>query len=433
MLSMNNLGLITFMKVVGMNKGKNTYIIDNQLSDSLIEFYLCDDTLFYSSNEDNSENAIKVIADVKIFDLCCDRNENTHIICVVDGGELIYLVFENAKWNRKTIQTFPSEVNSIDQVKIMVIDDVVHIFYDFKITAPKIKNYNYKSFIIHNYKSEYGWTQSYIGAFHQSINPKFFVDINANRNLYLFYLDSKTTTSSINSLIFQKKKMRWIESKDIELNNSNAELLQVLLDKNDRTHFIIKDINTNHVYHYFTDNSSDKNNKYTLIMSNKDAFDFKILEYNKKLCISWKSQNSISYINSDDLGKTWNNILEHSLPKLNELKYFNINNNMKAPKSLSTFGYLENNEMFILGITDMPKVENNVIETDTTINDLSNSQTSNTQIKEENETNTISDNNDLDFNYETTNSKTIDFDIQPKGKTEQSLWKKITNYLTLKE
>lgn len=446
-----------------MDKENNIYIIDNISLENLLRFYLSDGILYCSNNNDATENDIKIIDDVKTYDLCIDNNQRIHISCVLNSGKLVYLFLKDNKWHKNTLHTFPSDVNSIDQVKILTIDTTIHIFYNFRFISENIKFYNFKSLIVHGYKTECGWIQAYIGTFHQSTNPRYFVELDSNNNLHYFYLSHNSESSYINTLVFNSKKMRWIQAKNIELSILNAKLVEAVIDTYDKIHFLLKDINTEQFYHYSIDDSSNTNNKYTLIISNKDEYDFKMSEHNKKLCICWKSEDSISYITSDDSGETWKDILEHSLPKLIELIYYDINNEVESTKPVSSFGYIEDNEVFILGIDDIPTLEGNVIHPDTDNIDLSISETLNLLIDEEdnnesdttyldeinipfdviedeyeekeddNRANTTSDNDKLDLNYQKPISIFDELNTKTIAKDEQSFWRKITNYLTLKE
>lgn len=416
-----------------MDRKNNFYIIDNNSDKNLWCFYLYNGGLYYQNNKDTFKDDIKIIDDVKTYDLCIDNHQRIHILCVIHSGELVHLVFKDDQWYKNTLHTFPRDSNGIDEVNIITINDIIHIFYNFRFIAPNIKFYNYKSFIMHGYKTEYEWVQSYIGTFHKPNNPKYFIEFDSEQNLHYFYLSQNQKSASINTLVFNKKIMKWFEPKSIKLSILNTELLQVLIDTSNKIHFIFKDMNTEQVYHYSIDNnSSDKNNKYSLITSSKDTYDFKILEYNRKLCVSWISEDSISYILSHDLGKTWTDISKHPLSKLKELKYINLDREKTSPKTISSFGYLENNGVFILGINDIPKSHNNVVKADRTNNKLSNIVTLDTKVDED-ITPTINDDNNLYLTLKENGSKSAPLDTRETEKKEQSLWKKITNYLTLKE
>lgn len=448
-----------------MGNENSVYIIDNISYDNLLCFYLHNKTLYYSKNRNHNKESIRIIDDVKIFDLCIAAEQKVHILCVINSGELTYLVFQNDICNKKVLQSFPKEANSIDQIKILAVDNAIHIFYNFRIIGKNISNYNYKSFIIHSCKTEYQWMQSYIGTFHQSISPNFFVDIDLNKTLHFFYLSINQKPQSINSLVFPKYKAKWLRAKNIEFNTNNIELLNVFNDSNDKIHCIYNNVNSMEIYHQCINTSKAFQNPHLLVDGKAiGSLEFNIFEVNKQIWISWLSENHIYYIYSENFGETWTDVSEYTTDKTKKIKYFFVDYNSNVTKMISTFGFIDDLEVFILGINEIPELENEAADIDCSSDEsIDNSQEfkkedksniENNQSLEDNERAYIEHNN-IELNEDilptipiecekiSNNSNVqnnifpdkefINKDIDSKEINKTSIWKKIANYLTLRE
>lgn len=451
-----------------MDKENSIYIIDNISYDNLWSFYLYDKTLYYCKDKNYDKESIKIIDDVKTFDLCIDAKQKIHILCVINSGELIYLVLQNDICNKKLLQSFPQKANSIDQVKILAVDDAIHIFYNFRIIGKNIRNYNYKSFIIHSYKTKYEWMQSYIGTFHQSISPNFFVDIDSNKTLHFFYLSIDQKTQSINSLVFPKYKATWFKAKNIKLSTHNIKLLNVFNDSNDRIHYIFQNSNSMGIYHQCISTSEAFQNPHSLVDGKTiDSLEFNIFEVNKQIWISWLTENHISYIYSQNFGETWTDVSEYTADKIKKIQYFFVDYDSNASKVISTFGFIDDLEAFVLGINEIRELENEAVDVNYSNDKLLDNSQNNEEVAKEKQASIKNSENleDKEKPYIEHNNPELDDDILPaipiecektsKNSNAQndilpdkefsnkdidskkinkiSIWKKITNYLTLRE
>ncbi|SKC69953.1 hypothetical protein SAMN02194393_02348 [Maledivibacter halophilus] len=421
---------------MGMDRKNSLHIINDISYDSSWSFYLRDNTLYYYKGENQHEKPKKLIDDVKLFDLSIDDKQRVHILCVINSGELIYIMLQKDICNKKILQSFPKEVNSIEQVRILSLGDVVHIFYDFRITGKNAKYYNYKSFIIHLYKTEHEWIQSYIGTFYKSINPKFFVDIDKNKNLYFFYLDSDQKAQYINSLTFTKKKSKWFNWKKIKLNTNNNKLLNIIIDSNNRIHSIFANYNCMDIYYGYTESSSTFNRFNKLIdCEETKSLEFSIFEFNSEIWIVWLCEEKIYYSSSKNFGETWSNILEFTSDALEKINYSSIDCISNVSKTISSFGFINDNETFILGITKIPEIKNEYPDVNTDSNELFNIDSIEETENKNAETNQNLSNTNSNIENEFLDNENSDASdiLKTKEINNNSIWKKIANYLTLKE
>jgi hypothetical protein len=228
--------------------------------------------------------------------------------------------------------------------------------------------------------------------------------------------------------------MRWQQAKDFQLDNPNIAIMEFLIDLNNNIHFIFYNKSCNEIYHNSTDSSFNPRNRYSLITPIKENISSLIFfQKDHRLWIMWKYKDSVIIISSNDFGETWNDFSKKVSAKLKKIKYLYSYNTSKTFKTITSFGYLNDGNAFVLGINEAKEIENNAIATKISYNEDDNKTEEDNIHVMENDVKS-----DISYNNNPSNSKgsiIIEESYIPKAskKDKSSIWRKITNYLTMKD
>ncbi|WP_432401162.1 hypothetical protein [Wukongibacter sp. M2B1] len=345
-----------------MNIGdKNRLFIVNKNSEEKWTFFILENSIYYkTSNKDLSIIEEKLVEDVKSFDIGLDTEENIHIVFVTNGGELGYLHHINKAWTRKILKKFNPSSNSIDFVNIIVFDKYVHIFYSFKNI---INNNLFKT--IHLYNNSLKWTYSHLDLIPQiKDSDPYFIDYDTNGNIYFLY--KKPTSKNINFYlrIFSSKKNNWKAPTKLQLSQNLHDVKLFFVDSKSNYHlFFVSNKIPSNLYHISKTSNNTTTSPSLILSQNSESLNHKVFECNNKIWVLWKNTDNISYKSSPDLGINWEETKTLALDNLNNIDFIGFKHRSKnIIKSISTFGYLKDDDLYLLGLDNLDDYNKKPVE-----------------------------------------------------------------------
>lgn len=315
-------------------------------------FHISNNSIFYRIIVDNMPvKRIKLIDNIKTYDVSMDSLGNIDLVCVKDNNELIYFNHSNDGWKRKTFKKKNSK-SDINFVNILNINNSIHIFYSFRNPS---ENKPYKVFHIYSHDNQ--WRYNYLAPVMISKNIKpYFLDCNKSGEILFLYKFNANTKNrgKIYIKTFDTKKNRWSSAVNLKFKSENVRILNLLIDSKDKIHFVFKEDNS---VKYLGQHFYDFNNMMgSLQLKNQISLGdmagvYHIFEIDNSLLISWKRDNKLCQISPENQGDS---LIEKELYESNNIfnvKYLGAHYIDKSiSKPLVTFGTDRNNKTLILGL-----------------------------------------------------------------------------------
>lgn len=318
--------------------------------DQLWNFYISNNSVFYKIIENDVPiRNVKLIDNVKNYDVTLDLDRNVHLVCVRNNEELCYLYHSKDSWKKRVFKESSSK-SCIDFINIKNINKTIHIFYSYKNNTNKEM---YK--IFHLYTSDEKWKYAYLGSTIMSKNIRiYFIDYSEKGNLIIIYQSQTRNKSKIYARIFDHNNYTWSVKKELKFKKDSITIKNLFIDSENNLHYIYVD---NRRVSYLKDNFNNfKNLLETYNLSNSITLgdnvneDYVIFEINNMLWICWKIKDTLYYTYSEDFGESWCEKEKFESNDIFSIKYFSCNyTDMKILKSLTTFGINRNNKLYLLG------------------------------------------------------------------------------------
>ena len=192
------------------NRHFQTFLYKN--NGQIWSFYTLGNSLFYTINTKNTlSKKIKLIDNVKDYDISMDSKEYIHLVCAKENGELCYLKHSTNSWKKKIFKK-PSSKSIISHINVLNINDSIHIFYAYKNTT---NNKPYKTF--HLYSRGNQWKYIFLSPvlISKKANP-YLVDYNESGDIVFLYKNRELDKSKFYLKVFNSKSCTW--SSPIEIN-----------------------------------------------------------------------------------------------------------------------------------------------------------------------------------------------------------------------
>lgn len=314
-------------------------------------FYTLGNSLFYTINtKNNLSKKIKLIDNVKDYDISMDTKETIHLVCVKEDGELCYLKYSSNSWKKKTFKK-PNSKSIISHINVLNINDSTHIFYAYKNTT---SNNPHKIFHLYSHRSQ--WKYIFLSPVLISMKAKpYHVDYNENGDIVFLYRNRELDKSKFFIKVFNTKSCTWSSPMEITFNPPNGIIKNFLIDANSNLHFLYKSAKG---ISYFNCDTKKLSNLKSSIQSKKFLdlnssinSQYQLFELDDTLWISWKSEDSLSYCTSKDLGKSWNDREEFEEENTLGVKFIGSEyNDLELKKPIFTICISRDTETYFLGM-----------------------------------------------------------------------------------
>lgn len=161
--------------------------------------------VMYTDNKWTNEN--KIDAEVLEFTISIDDKENIHIIYSKDS-ELKYCFNDRDKWYGKTIYEFDSSSNGISELKLIVIEEYINIFFLLK----NENNFLMDNIIHYMWNGDEYLESKVCNIDHLSeLDNHYNIEVTEQNEIILFFISYKENEKEINISIFRDGK--WSNSK----------------------------------------------------------------------------------------------------------------------------------------------------------------------------------------------------------------------------
>ncbi len=340
---------------------KNNFLIINSLGNTKLHFYILDSCL-YCCLEDHNRSAQKkkLVEKADSFDLTLDDTNIIHLVCLTKDGNLYYLTYSKENWTRTVLKKFSPRSNNMDFIKIMSTGKIIHIFYNFNNTLKTATVYPNKSYFIHLYKYGSKWKYRYLNSISQNKKEiKYFIQQDTNNNLFYFFSSvNKSNSFKLYYSTFSHSIMNWKPNIKIDLDTKAIKLINTFIDSKGNIHFLYKNSDDMRcIYHTcrLIDNLLQNTSvKSRINCEELENTNYKIFELNGKIYIVWKDSDILYLKTSTDQGITWT---EKDCKELNDLYDITLvskeYNNINSIKIINTFGKINENEQYILGLNNL--------------------------------------------------------------------------------
>lgn len=301
-------------------------------------FFIQDNSVYYIINKKNN-NKVKLMDNVKAFDVSLDKKNVIHMLYVTLNEELCYAYYSNSMWKKRTVLNKPDNL-LIDYIKILNINNSLHIFYTYRNKTTHL----FKLFHIHIYNNilkTYSLTPNNIFS-----NDNFFIDCDSNNNIILLYKTKSKNTSILNIKRFSSEQNNWSLNRSLNTIDKISNINSFYIDCEDNCHFTL--MNNNYISMKL--NTLISFDKFTPIEYLLSAVDenknYKIFEAKNKLWITWIVNKHLYYISSNDKGTHWSNRQHIALDNVLSIKYIDFN----MFKSINAYGFIMNSDIYLVGL-----------------------------------------------------------------------------------
>ncbi len=221
----------------------NTYYINNYIiknfTGEILRFYLDKNNRINYDLYDNNCTLVEqyLVSDdaVNNFSLDIDNRDRIHLIYLTNEGKVIYSLYSNKKWAKKTLTQFDVRSNSYGNLTLRVCKENIHILFSFSnLINPKVWT------IQHLIGTKGNWEKTNVISFTSGKTiPLYFIDFDKFDNIHLIYTSIEEGTQKINYTFFNSSFKKWnLIPKLLSTHQSNSHCPNILVDKIDNIHVI---------------------------------------------------------------------------------------------------------------------------------------------------------------------------------------------------
>jgi len=336
-------------------------------NNELWHFYIENESIFYElKKKDSFNNKVKLVDDIKLYDITM-HNNYIYLICVTNSGLFSQWTYKSGKWEEKVIKKFNPSGNTIDFIKIFSSNKTFHIFYSYRNLWFRQNNRNQKEYLFHINSNISHIENAVCSITTPDNNSKYFVDVTNSQRLICFYTHTNSNIIGILTRSFSLFTNKWSFGTRMNFTHKPRKIYSLFIDSNDDIHIIYTPSNQHAIHHSVYTRKYQSKGVINIISSNASSPNIllSILEINQKLFIVWKDSTNIYFKSSDDFGTTWSDTTLLTSYDYLEIRYIGSTYKDKSiSKSISTFGYIKNTDIFLCCLDD------NKIKNDKDLNQL---------------------------------------------------------------
>ncbi len=347
------------------------------------------------------------------YSLDIDKKDRIHLIYLNKDGELIYCIYANKKWSKKTLTKLDVKFNKYKYLTMKIRKNSINIFYSFNnVINPKIWTIQHITGVI---GSKNNWKKKDIVKLTPGkyINP-FYVDFDKIDNIHLVYTSQAKNTKHIYYTYYSSFLKRWVKStqkiSDLQSNNTNPYMF---VDTKNTVHVIwCSLINTTYKLVYkqypYLNSNNKKWNTIKIPSTNQSLTQPIIYEDRSHLRILFKQNNTMKCIASKNYGYSWNiYTIANDISDLNFIKYSsNYSKEKNTFKINHTYATLDKN-IKLLGLIDTASSKD-INNNDNSVEKKQVNINTTTLTKSKDLKNNIDAKNNTNDNIENLNKKDID-------------------------
>ena len=310
--------------------------------------------VFFKDNNENlifdkvnvENNSTVIDKDVLDFSAAIDENNRLHLIYIHKKGDLIYGIYSDKSWQKRTIGKFDIQSNTYKHLTLFVHNNIVNIFY----VSANLINLNLWT-IEHIVKQKNKWQKHIVAnIFSEKAVDPFFIDRDEFGNIHLVYSGKEYNNYNIYYLFYNIFTKRWATTPtQISSSLSNNTLPYLFVDSHNNIHILWYSSNNRDYFLNYKRYSSIGDSRYQW----KEIKLPKILGYNypalmfekyNNLNIVYISQEEIFNLVSKDYGINWflDNKRHMEQDPVYLIKYYNLTLNRRENKLNHYYGNIDN-------------------------------------------------------------------------------------------
>lgn len=370
-------------------------------SDSLsYSFYLvAKNTIMFDFFNDKSEYIKSLcVADSNIvdYDVDIDDKDIIHLLCLTKEGNLTYYIYKDERWSNHILTNLDVKSNKYRNLILKVVRNEVHIFY----SVSNLLNQNLWT-IKHVASEKRKWNKNNIISITpgKSSDP-FYISFDRTGGIHLIYADIDNGKQHIYYTSYNTFLQRWNKAPErISDSNTDNSSPFIFIDNTNSIHvtWSSKINNTTHlIYKQMSVLSNSKHSwkRYKLPQIRSNCTDPIIIQDNGMLKLLYNQNNLLKCHYSHNHGYTWNTEESPTNIEFNNLDLVRFSSNYPYDKFRIKIDYIygtvQNNVQ--LYYCDSYKNSSNLTSNRT-------SSSSYYDLKEKNDTGTLSKNNEQDEKF----------------------------------
>ncbi len=311
-------------------------------SGELLNFYIHNGNVYCKKINEESQDDVEILKNVKIYDVAVDFKDNIHLLCVTNCGKLYYCIYSSDKIKTNVLKNYRPSINQIEKVNLFSIGRKMHMFYSFK----KVSERNLK--IVHIYLEGNKWRTNYldIKASHD-YGLSYMVDYDSKGDIFLIYKDSEKKSCI---RVYYNSLRKWKDPVNLNLNNNDIEFENMLVDSINNIHILYRFKNDKKKLNHIFKNNQDilKDSSWVEYTFDKVEHEcnVKIFEFNRNIFIVWNINNIINIRNSIGDTLKWEMTKQISLYDIQSIKYIGSKyKNRNIDKYIDSLGVIQNNNI----------------------------------------------------------------------------------------
>lgn len=301
----------------------------------------------------------ETIIDTKVFgfSIYVDEDEIIHVVYSNIKGELRYCTMKDKKWIGKTLYKVENDKFEMQNLKVKIIEDTMHIFY-LQVSKRESNNAVLMHYLWNGRETKAVVVQDIILI--NNLKECYFVDVNKKGDIDLFFVTDDGADKSLSYCSFENN--RWLPAKRIYGIQGENIGFEVLIYK-EETHILNKYME-NSVYlleHICIANNGDIRG-FRVYESKKELLEPILFTENDKLYSCWIEEGEIFYSNFD--GEKWGSEVVVDRGNKDEVERYNCfscigsDSSIRERKIYGTNGldlYLFNPSDFVKNAKDLLK------------------------------------------------------------------------------